>query len=90
MNKPANSYIFSSGKFVNPPSIIFTGQNSLKCPVCGKTWIKKGSGYGFVKSSAASHVFTCFENELKRQGLKMKQPYNMDKLAWELETFSPK
>lgn len=78
--------VYSSGQFVNIPSLILTGKRSMQCPCCGKEWYKEGSGYGFVKRSATTHVYSCFVKLLAEQGLKMKDVYDMDKLAWQLES----
>lgn len=80
---------FSSGDFVNTPPIQQKEDGALMCPVCGKEWQKKGSGYGFVLSGAKKHIGSCFEKLLKSKGLRYKMPYNMDKLAWELEKIAP-
>lgn len=79
---------YKEGDFVVYPTAIPINKSIIMCPVCNKQWTKTGKGYGFVLVSARTHVSACFEKELKRQGLQMKQPYNMEKLAWELEKIS--
>jgi len=81
MNKETIEY--KEGDFVDFPKLMLTA-NKMICPVCGKVWEKTGSGYGFVKRSAGTHVGSCFISQLKALGLEMIQPYNMDKLAWQL------
>ena len=79
-----NGSVYFAGQFVNYPKLLLDG-NKMQCPICGRFWEKFGGGYGFVKKSAGTHIASCFEKSLKSQGLEMKQPYNMEKLSWELQ-----
>jgi hypothetical protein len=74
----------TEGAFVNYPKAIMRPENMIVCPCCGWEWQKFGSGYGFVKHGASTHIASCYEKLLAQNGLQMKQPYNQAKLGWEL------
>lgn len=57
-----------------------------KCPYCGR--VRKGIGNpranGFGQAGFNSHVFSCFEKELKAKGFKETR-YDMNVLQFPLE-----
>lgn len=59
------------GDELEKEELIIHSVGDYECPVCGKIWRKQGSGIGFVKSGAKSHVFSCWQKSIEAKGFRL-------------------